>query len=257
MLNLTSCRQLNCDWPFDDVMSIEEVLCQLDVSLHGCCSRYFRHDNFHTIGIGTSKRVQERAGRLGLALAALLSRNVRANCMQLVGSELQEEFNQLRQSVVTTLSGRPAGVHENLPQRRATTSHCSDRSRKSDFLVSGFWTWWSGDYLLVLCEDQTAAVFSEAKTYCQSLTSMDSGEWSQWLQEHEPEKFSDLQRSLDAAGLLGLFHAGVYTWKNYRVVLATRLGNRSQLQTSSQFLGYAVLVPSTEFLLVTVRSSSA
>ena len=75
VLNLPSTHNLGEEWPFEDSITLQKLLEEVDLSLAGWSeyAQYIRHQHFHALGLGPVKRQQERAALLGVTLSALLT----------------------------------------------------------------------------------------------------------------------------------------------------------------------------------------
>ena len=166
VLRLDSCKNLVSEWVSQSIVSIEALLTQLDPSLQDWPYVYMcRHhmgSQLHVIGVGSNRQRQERAGRLALALAALLQdARVSSNLgmMSHPRRELHEEYElatgaplmQIQHCAVTSSAEGFRPTQRGAPERNARAESWTPASQS--------WIWWFDDYLVACCENMSSNIF--------------------------------------------------------------------------------------------------
>lgn len=246
-LQLCSCKRLVKDWPFSNIICMEDVLEQVDSDLTGWCALYLSSPSpnqactFHAIGIGTNKYHQERAGRLALLLASLLGDPRNAAHLTGPGSLLQREIELGRHSSAVTLRPNPRPVDPS--EFSSALQHLTTNTTGTMYApssvwtpVSGSWVWWYRDCLLVLCDDQSSTLFSEAKSAFQEVIGVDS---SQHFEEENVKKcWPELYNAMLRHGLPDIYYAGQFQLEGRRVV---GIGRDKEHRKRAACLGMAMV----------------
>jgi len=250
VLDLDACHDLVCDWRFHSTVSIEELLTQLDSSLRDwpsvCMYRLYAGTHLHAIGLGSNKERQKRAGRLALALAALLQEgreSMKHAWFTRPGCELNAEFElakgapvlQLRQSEAALSRSFPPGPQDeqrlgpSLPASSRWSNDVPAADRRHDrgelwMPASGSWIWWLNDCVVVLCENMSSSIFAGAKNHFLEVTGEPSG--AALTEEHFALP----------SGTPDIFCAGFYNWRGFKVV---GVGRRLEARFRAACVGLA------------------
>eukprot|EP00928_Gymnodinium_smaydae_P074708 TRINITY_DN57732_c0_g1_i1.p1 TRINITY_DN57732_c0_g1~~TRINITY_DN57732_c0_g1_i1.p1 ORF type:complete len:631 (-),score=49.17 TRINITY_DN57732_c0_g1_i1:173-1996(-) len=103
--------------------------------------------------------------------------------------------------------------------------------------VSGSWIWWYGKYLMILCEDASSTLFSDARKVFTTTTGADASEVEykgDVTERYWPELFADLSN----ANFPDVYYASVHIWKRHVVI---GLGRRLEHRTRAACVGFAML----------------
>eukprot|EP00437_Effrenium_voratum_P023556 CAMPEP_0181408806 /NCGR_PEP_ID=MMETSP1110-20121109/6491_1 /TAXON_ID=174948 /ORGANISM="Symbiodinium sp., Strain CCMP421" /LENGTH=735 /DNA_ID=CAMNT_0023531289 /DNA_START=46 /DNA_END=2256 /DNA_ORIENTATION=+ len=186
LLEMVNCRDCEKEWPFEAVMGIEPLLEQVeggsgDVTY--LCWQYNGQD-LHAVGLGSNKKQRKQAALLALVLARLL-----LTCHDMP-PELAEYLRQLAARPVRKLLLRPGAAPAIQPsqgQWEEADGASQWEAREPWLPVSGSWVWWyDRTTLVILCEDDLARIFADAKTWFYEAAGV----------SQEPER-DDLPRSVN------------------------------------------------------------
>eukprot|EP00435_Cladocopium_sp_Y103_P034302 s1612_g8.t2 len=141
LLQMQNCYDCEKEWPFEEVMGLENLLNQLEDR----CG---------------NKQERKRAALLALSVACLLVEGA-ISCHPPV---LSKYLAAARTAQVVQLQPAPGQTKES-----SESWEWRDRPEavsKSAWLpVSGSWIWWYRESLVVLCEDAQARIFADAKSW--------------------------------------------------------------------------------------------
>ena len=251
LLKPKSCKELCEHWPFGDVLTVKEFLLQVDSDLRDWPFTYMSWPSasglavFHAIGVGSNKTRQNRAGRLGLTLAAILEHPCDRTFQAFTrsGGELQQEYVLAQAAVCAQIEPRSGSRPQvdpaaSIVQHEQSPDIADTEYATSEFWVpaSGSWVWWFGDCLLVICEDQSSSLFSDAKNKFMNVTGSESCE--SICEEQLDTKWKELHHAMVMAGLPDTFYAGLFSWGSHRLV---GLGRDVEHRKRAACVGLAVL----------------
>eukprot|EP00435_Cladocopium_sp_Y103_P032422 s1612_g8.t1 len=162
LLQMQNCYDCEKEWPFEEVMGLENLLNQLeDRCGHTTYLSWLRNGrDLHALGLGSNKQERKRAALLALSVACLLVEGA-ISCHPPV---LSKYLAAARTAQVVQLQPAPGQTKES-----SESWEWRDRPEavsKSAWLpVSGSWIWWYRESLVVLCEDAQARIFADAKSW--------------------------------------------------------------------------------------------
>lgn len=128
--------------------------------------------------------------------------------------ELREDFRRALATPVRWLQLCP-GTSPVGWERQQQSEEPWQRTDDAPWLpVSGSWAWWHQQSLVVLCEDQLARIFAEAKTWFYEAAEVNEEPWPEDLKD--PLR-KDIQRIFP-----DIFFTSLFTHKSYRVIAVGR-----------------------------------
>eukprot|EP00438_Fugacium_kawagutii_P034790 Skav236254 [mRNA] locus=scaffold829:402360:406823:- [translate_table: standard] len=181
MKNVSDCEK---DWPFETQMGLEQFLQQLEdlgAGWDGSFATYLswqQHGGqLHALGLGSNKKRRKQAGLLALMLARLL-----ISQRDLPG-ELREDFHRAVITPVRWLQLCPGTSPVGWERGQQPEEPWKRTDDKPWLPVPGSWMWWHGQSLVVLCEDQQARIFAEAKTWFYEAAEVNEEPWPEDLKD--------------------------------------------------------------------------
>ncbi|CAK9000042.1 unnamed protein product [Durusdinium trenchii] len=158
------------EWPFEHVLGLGNLLKEVGEGWSPGLATYLTWSSpageLHALGLGSNKKRRKIAALLALTLCRLCGSHWPAP------PELRDELYQATAATVLRPPLRPGvAVSASIPVAGQQEHDWPDwqdwrRSRREDWLpLSGSWVWWSSDILVVLCEDVSAQIFADARTW--------------------------------------------------------------------------------------------
>ncbi|CAK9090356.1 Uncharacterized protein SCF082_LOCUS42618, partial [Durusdinium trenchii] len=170
VLEMPNCYECEKEWPFEHVLGLGNLLKEVGEGWSPGLATYLTWSSpageLHALGLGSNKKRRKIAALLALTLCRLCGSHWPAP------PELRDELYQATAATVLRPPLRPGvAVSASIPVAGQQEHDWPDwqdwrRSRREDWLpLSGSWVWWSSDILVVLCEDVSAQIFADARTW--------------------------------------------------------------------------------------------
>lgn len=230
LLQMQNCYDCEKEWPFEEVMGLENLLKQLGDGCGFATYLSWLHNgrDSHALGLGSRKKERKHAALLALSVACLLAEGT-ISCHP----PLCKHLAAARAAQVIQLQPEPGQPKESSESWEEWRDRPEVVKKNAWLPVSGSWIWWHRhrESLVVLCEDAQARIFADAKNWFYRAAGVNKEPQSEDLPQRLQQDFQEI--------LPDIFYTNFFRHGRYSVIA---VGRDVKHRTRAGCLGLAALI---------------